>query len=167
MPSLNFTADTTELCKGCPSCYTDSGTFSISLPLPEEYCDALPSNADDLESLGSLYIDLDGADGGIVTLSLPLLWVKEQSALGYVECTGLTGNFVLGLPISQYYYLAYNMGNKTVSFVDLNLSAETENFIDGPELGGTGSTSTGYRLCLYQAFTTGILALVSCIYLWK
>ena len=78
----------------------------------------------------------------------------------------MSGNFVLGLPISQYYYLAFEMANKTVTFVDLELSDETENFIDGPELGGTGSTSEGYLL--YQAFTTGMFLLVSsCIYLWN
>jgi len=166
VPSLNFTYDTTELCQGCPACYTDSGTFYISLPLPEEYCTSLPSNPDELKSLGSLYIDLDGADGGNVTLSLPLLWVKEQAALGYVQCTGLSGSFVLGLPISQYYYLAFDMANETVTFVDLQLSNETENFIDGPELGGVASASAGYLL--YQVLTTGILVLAaSCIYLWE
>lgn len=166
VPGLNFTADTTELCQGCSSCFTDSGTWTISLPLSDEYC-TLPTNVEDLKSLGSLYIDLDGADGGNVTLSLPLLWVAEQAQLGYVECTGSSGTFVLGLPISQYYYLAYNMGNKTVTFVDLTLSDETENFIDGPELGGTASTMSSAEHPLYQALTTGILALVSCIYLWK
>jgi len=164
VPSLNFTYDTTELCQVCSNCYTDSGNSMIQLPLPEEYCSSLPTNPDELKALGSLYIDLDGADGGNVTLELPLLWVKEQSALlGHVECTGLSGNFVLGLPISQYYYLAFEMANKTVTFVNLTLSDETENFIDGPELGGAASTSAGYLL--YQAFTTGILVAASCIYL--
>jgi len=172
-PGLNMTQSTTELCQECasitdsgtwtisPKCYTDSGTSSIYLPLPEEFCNSLPSDADELRSLGSLYIDLDG---GASTLSLPLLWLKEQVALGYVECTETSGDFVLGLPISQYYYIAYDMGNKTVTFVDLELSDETESFIDGPELGGSG-LSAGYLLS--QAFTTGILVLTaSCIYLW-
>jgi len=59
------------------------------------------------------------------------------------------------------------MGDKTVTFVDLTLSDETENFIDGPELGGTASTMSGAGYLLYQAFTTGILVLASCIYLWQ
>ena len=92
--------------------------------------------------------------------------MKEQAALGYVKCTGLSGDFVLGLPISQYYYLAFDMANETVTFVDLQLSNETENFIDGPELGGVASASAGYLL--YQVLTTGILVLAaSCIYLWE
>ena len=138
------------------------------LPLPEEYCNSLPSDVDELKALGSLYIDLDGADGGIVTLELPLLWVAEQIALDHIRCVGESGSlsFILGLPISQYYYLAYDMGNETVTFVDLELSDETENFIDGPQLGGAASTSAGYLL--YQAFTTGMFLLVSsCIHLWK
>ena len=107
----------------------------------------------------------------------------EQLFLGRVLCTGISGSFVLGLPIFQYYYLAFDMGNETVTFVDLKLSNETElelsneteAYIEGPEkeleekekeLDGTASTSTGYHL--YQAFTTGIVVLAaSCIYLWK
>ena len=138
------------------------------LPLPEEFCNSITLNVDsvdELKSLGSLYIDLDGADRGNITLSLPLLWLVEQIALGHLQCTGTSGSFVLGLPISQYYYLVYNMGNNTVVFVDLELSNdnETESFIDS---GGTSSTSAGYLL--YQALTTSILVLTaSCIYLWN
>ena len=165
VPGLNFTLDTTELCKGCATCFTDSGNSLIQLPLPEEDCNSLPSNADELKALGSLFIDLDGADGENATLTLPILWLAEQIASGYVQCTGTSGDFVLGFPIFQYYYLAYNMGDETVTFVELELSNETKTFIEGPELGGAASTSAGYLL--YQAFTTGILALASCIYLWK
>ena len=167
VPGLNLTLDTTELCQECGNCITDTGASVIRLPLPEEDCNSLPSNADELKTLGSLYIDLDGTDGENVTLSLPLLWLKEQMQLGHVECAGLSGEFILGLPISQYYYLAYNMGDKTVTFVDLTLSDETENFIDGPELGGTASTMSSAGYLLYQAFTTGILVLASCIYWWQ
>lgn len=48
------------------------------------------------------------------------------------------------LPISQYYYLIYDMGNETVTFVDLQLPNETEMFIDGPELGRADDKSAGH-----------------------
>jgi len=163
VPGLNFTQSTTELCSTCPSCYTDSGISWIALPLSEEFCDSIPNNVDELKSLGSLYIDLDGVDGENVTLSLPLLWLVEQYLNGHVQCVGESGSFVLGFPIFQYYYLVYDMGNNTVIFVDLELSNETESFIDN---GGYASTSAGYLP--YQALTTGILVLVaSYIHLWK
>ena len=53
--------------------------------------------------------------------------------LGAVVCREISSS---GFPIFQYYYLAYNMGDSTVTFVDLQLSNETEAFINGPELGG-------------------------------
>ena len=166
VPGLNLTQSTTEKCgQDCSQgaqCITDSGNSYLQLPLSVEFCKSVPTNVDKLKSLGSLYIDLDG---GNVTLSLPLLWLWEQIALGHASCTGTSGSFVLGLPISQYYYLVYNMGNNTVVFVDLELSNdnETESFIDS---GGTSSTSAGYLL--YQALTASILVLTaSCIYLWN
>ena len=62
-----MTVDTTELCQGCPSCYTDTGDSWLELPLTEEFCNSIPTNVDILKSLGSLYIDLDGADGEDIT----------------------------------------------------------------------------------------------------
>jgi len=162
VPSLNFTQNTTELCSQCSNCFTDSGTSWIALPLSEEFCNSIPNNVDELKSLGSLYIDLLGTEGGNVTLTLPLLWLGEQYMNGKVNCVGESGSFILGFPIFQYYYLVYDMGNNTVVFVDLELSNETERFIDS---GGYAPTSAGYLL--YQALTTGILVLASCIYLWK
>jgi hypothetical protein len=163
VPGLNFTQSTTELCSECPNCYTDSGNSWIMLPLPEEFCDSIPNNVDELKSLGSLYMDLDGVNGENVTLALPLLWLVEQYLNGHVQCVGESGSFVLGFPIFQYYYLVFDMGNNTVIFVDLELSNETESFIDS---GGYASTSAGYLP--YQALTTSILVLTaSCIYLLK
>jgi hypothetical protein len=86
--------------------------------------------------MGSMLLDLEGFNGSTITLSLPLLWLKEQIYLQRVSCIGPSGSFVLGLPIYQYYYLVYDLGNNTVTFVDLQLSNETEAFISGPELGG-------------------------------
>ena len=162
VPGLNFTQSTTELCSKCPKCFTDSGISWIALPLSEDFCNSIPTNVDKLKSLGSLYIDLLGTGGGNVTLTLPLLWLVEQYVNGQVKCVGESGSFILGFPIFQYYYLVYDMGNNTVVFVDLELSNETESFIDS---GGYATTSAGYLR--YQAFTTGILVLTaSCIYSW-
>ena len=137
-------------------CFTDTGNSFLMLPLPEEFCNSITLNVDsvdELKSLGSLYIDLDGADGGNITLSLPLLWLVEQAAFSNLLCTGTSGSFTLGLPISQYYYLAYDMGNKTVTFVELELSNETEAFIDDLITINAGNL-------LYQVYTTSILVLV-------
>jgi len=49
-------------------------------------------------------------DTGASVIQLPLPEEDEQMQLGHVECTGLSGDFILGLPISQYYYLAYIWG---------------------------------------------------------
>ena len=92
--------------------------------------------------MGSMLLDIEGVNGATVTLALPLLWLKEQLGMKNVVCTGSTGDFILGFPIFQYYYLVYDMTKNRVTFVDLPLSNETEAFIDGPELGGLNS---GYR----------------------
>jgi hypothetical protein len=109
-----------------------------------------------LKELGSLLIDLEGVHGSTVTLSLPLLWVSEQIVLGNFICSGTSGKFILGFPIFQYYYLVYNMGNKTVTFVDLRLSNETEAFVYGPELGGTNKPRSGYLRSTSSLMTIGI-----------
>ena len=88
-------------------------------------------------------LDIEGVNGTNITLSLPLLWLAEQEALGRLICTGTTGNFILGFPIFQYYYLAYDMESNTITFVDLPQSDETKAFIDGTELGGTNESSSG------------------------
>jgi hypothetical protein len=163
VPGFNLTQSTVDLCKPTRNaqCLTDTGAMMIKLPLPQEFCDRLMSTVadeldelgadgdyigkntsidelvDELKELGSLFLDLTTADGkDDITLSFPLLWLAEQYYWGKVDCTGTTGQFVLGLPITQYYYTVYDMGNKTVSFVELNLSNEAEAFIYGPELGG-------------------------------
>jgi len=147
-----------------PNCFTDSGTSGIYLPLDESFCNDLTGNVSDLKEMGSLLLDLDGVNGSTITLSLPLLWLKEQIALGNVICTGTTGNFILGFPIYQFYYLVYNMGNNTITFVDLQLSNATEAFIDGPELGGTNAPSSGYHLSSSSLVTMGFL-LLACQYI--
>ena len=144
VPSLNMTQSGFDQCN-CDvynnslsgNCYTDSGWTWIHLPVPESQCDNLLNTPPNPE-LGSLLLDIEGVNGTTVTLSLPLLWLAEQTRLGYVKCTGITGDFILGFPIFQYYYLAYDMSDNTVAFVDLPLSDETKAFIDGPELGGLG-----------------------------
>jgi hypothetical protein len=113
----------------------------------------LRTNIGALKEMGLLLLDLDGVNGSTITLSLPLLWLTEQMVEGNVRCSpdGTAGNFILGMPIYQYYYLVYDMGNNTVTFVDLPPSNETEAFIDGPEYGGvlepstSSEPSTGYR----------------------
>ena len=60
-----------------------------------------------------MLLDIEGIDGETVTLSLPLLWLREQLEMGNVVCTGSTGNFLLGLPIFQYYYLAFDMADNS------------------------------------------------------
>lgn len=94
--------------------------------------------------MGSMLIDIEGVNGTTVTLSLPLIWLSEQYFFGNVVCTGTTGQFTLGFPIFQYYYLAYDMGSGTVTFVDLPQSNDTTAFIDGTELGGTNESSSGH-----------------------
>ncbi len=137
VPALNLTQSTVDLCEKIKGCFTDTGNSWLELPLPQEYCNALCTGVDELKEAGSLFIDLTAADGkDDITLSFPLLWLAEQFVLGHVECTGTTGRIVLGLPIHQYYYTVYDMGNDTISFVELNLSNETQAFLDGPELGG-------------------------------
>ena len=64
--------------------------------------------------------------------------------LGNVVCSGPGGNFILGFPIFQYYYVAYDMEENKIIFVDLQLSDETKAFIDGPELNSLFPPSTGY-----------------------
>jgi hypothetical protein len=122
VPGFNVAQSTVDLCKECQQCITDTGTSYILLPLPQDTCDRLMSTGvDELKELGSLFIDLTAADGkDDITLAFPLLWIREQYTLGYVVCTGTTGRFYLGLPITQYYYTVYDMGKNTVSFVELN-----------------------------------------------
>ena len=128
------------------NCFTDSGTSSIELPLPENQCDYwLSAPLATLKKLGSLLLDIEGVNGTNITLSLPLIWLAEQTEKKNVVCTGTTGNFVLGFPIFQYYYVAYVMADNTIAFVDLPLSDETKEFINGPEYGGVFPPSSGYH----------------------
>jgi len=147
VPGLNMTQSGFSQCNSCDNCYTDSGASMISLPLPESQCNGLKNTDNDtLKKMGSLLIDIEGVNGSTITLSLPLLWLKEQaeSELNTFVCSGTSGAFILGFPIFQYYYLAYYMGSKTITFVDLPLSNETEALINGPELGGINeSPSSG------------------------
>jgi len=162
VPSQNVTQSTTDLCtQACDKCITDSGANGIDLPLPKEFCNSLKTDDDE----GSMYLDLESSDGGI-TLSLPLPFLREQLALGYFICSGTSGSFILGPPIFQYYYQVFDMGSKTVTFVDL-VQPSNETAISEPAGGTAISTTdnTGHRL--YLIFTTGIVVLVSCINLWK
>ena len=142
IPRMNMTWTGFDQCKcdgNMAHCFTDSGASWISLPLPESQCDYLVNTTiDDLAELGSLLLDIEGVNGTTVTLSLPLLWLAEQIKLGYVQCTGVTGSFIVGFPIFQHYYLAYDMEHNTVAFVDLQLSDETKAYLYDypPELGG-------------------------------
>ena len=156
MPGLNMTQSGFSQCDKCGThCFTDSGTSSLYLPIPESQCnDLVNTKVDTLKILGSMLLDIEGANSSTVTLSLPLLWLVEQINLNRVRCSGASGDFILGFPIFQHYYLAYDMGSKTVTFVDLPLSNETEAFINGPELGGnkesssgTIEPSSGYHVC--------------------
>ena len=143
VPGFNLTQSTVDLCSQDAKCVTDTGNSNIYLPLPEDFCDRLGNTGvDELKEMGSLLIEVTAADGkDDITLSFPLLWLAEQYVLGRVKCTGPTGSFVLGLPMTQYYYTVYDMGKDTVSFVELNLSNETQAFID--ELGGVATATDG------------------------
>ena len=148
VPSLNMTETGFNQCNGCwpePSCYTDSGDSQISLPLTPKQCNDMTSGKAHVLRRESLLLDISGVNGTTITLSLPLLWLAEQIKLGYVTCTGPGGIFVLGFPIFQYYYVAYDMADNRVIFVDLQLSDETKAFIDGPELHSIFPSSAGYR----------------------
>ena len=150
-PKLNLTTsfNASSWCSGY-FCIFDTGYDQIMLPLPEEDCDAFVTqygnSVDKVNELKgeSLYIDLEGADGGTVTLEFSLFWLMEQLVEGKVICTD--GNFILGFPTFQYYYVVYNMGNRTLTFVDLQLSDAAEEFIE--EGGGLldSTTSSSFRL---------------------
>jgi len=140
VPALNMTQSGFGQCDKCSNayCFTDSGYSSMHLPLPASRCnDLVNTHVDILKNMGSLLLDIVGKHGNTITLSLPLLWLKEQYVAGSLVCSGTSGEFILGFPIFQYYYLAYDMKSNTVTFIDLPLSNETEAFINGPELGGT------------------------------
>ena len=148
VPSLNITQSGFDQCSKCnpqPNCYTDSGDFQISLPLTTKQCNDMLNGNSKVLGRESLLLDILGVNGTTITLSLPLLWLAEQIKLGNVECTGPGGIFVLGFPIFQYYYVAYDMADNKVIFVDLQLSDETKAFIDGPEVNSLFPPSTGYR----------------------
>ena len=100
VPSLNMTQSGFDQCSNeCGQCLTDSEISWLSLPLPQSFCDDLLMKTDfsELKESGSLLLDHEGVNGNNITLSLPLLWLVEQGALGYVRCSGLSGNFVLGV----------------------------------------------------------------------
>ena len=151
-PKLNLTKsfNASSWCSDY-ACVFDSGYDIIMLPLPEEDCDGFltqygnGNNADELKG-ESLHIDLLGADGGTVALDLPLIWLMEQLAERKVECTG--GDFLLGFPTFQYYYTVFNMGDNTVTFVDLQLSDAAEEFIKegGGLLSDDSTTSSSFSL---------------------
>ena len=148
VPSLNMTQSGFDQCNECQTqshCFTDSGASHIRLPLPKSQCDDMLNGNSNVLRRESLLLDILGVNGTTITLSLPLLWLAEQRMLGNVQCTGTTGDFILGFPIFQYYYIAYDMADNKVIFVDLQLSDETKAFIDGPELGGIEPPSTGYN----------------------
>jgi hypothetical protein len=155
MPGLNMTQSGFSQCNECVKCYTDSGTSWISLPLPQSQCnDLMNTKVDTLKILGSMLLDIEGANSSTVTLSLPLLWLVEQMNLNRVRCSGASGDFILGFPLFQYYYLTFDMGSKTITFVDLQLSNEIEAFLGGTKLGGnkesssgTIEPSSGYHVC--------------------
>jgi len=132
------------------------------LPLPEEDCETFVTqygnSADELKG-ESLYIDLEGANGGTVTLDLPLFWLMEQLVEGKVACTD--GNFFLGFPTFQYYYVVYNMGDRTLTFVDLQLSDAAEEFIEegGGLLDSTTSSSFGLLKTAGLGMMMGVLLL--------
>ena len=148
IPGMNMTWTGFNQCEcGIAHCYTDTGTSWISLPIPKSQCDYwLDEPLATLAELGSLLLDIEGVNGTTVTLSLPLVWLKIMLQLGNVKCTGITGDFILGFPIFQYYYLAYDMEDNTVTFVDLQLPDDFYEPLPVPEYGGSCSPrpSSGY-----------------------
>ena len=145
-------------------CIFDSGADQIMLPIPIEDCETFVTYAKSVDKEDelkgeSLYIDLEGADGGTVTLDLPLFWLIEQLVEGKVVCTD--GNFFLGFPTFQYYYVVYNMGDRTLTFVDLQLSDAAEEFLEegGGLLDSTTSSSFGLLKTAGLGVACGVLLL--------
>jgi hypothetical protein len=162
-PLLNLTLDyDASKCAKELSCFTDSGTSWLVLPIPNQYCESLKDGifSRDEQIHNSLYIYLESADGGTIKLSIPLIWLAEQYAEGWVLCSP-DESFILGLPIFQYYYLVYSYTNNTVTFVDLQLSDTDEDFIDGPSLGGM--KSSGYSMCYGGSILMRVILLCSAL----
>jgi len=167
VPGLNVTESGFDQCNTEGSCIADTGNSYLQLPLETSMCLNLQDlilnvTPPELEEIGSMLLDLEGVDGNTVTLSIPMIFFAEQLLSGRVICTNTTGDFALGFPIFQYYYLVHDMAGGTVTFVDLQLSNETEDFIEGPELGGFGSQAS-YNPTSTSVFlmTSGLLMLVS------
>ena len=59
-------------CASDGTCYTDSGSSFIKLPVEDEACGDLAKKVNDGDESGELLIDLESQDGGTFTLSLPL-----------------------------------------------------------------------------------------------
>jgi hypothetical protein len=57
------------------------------------------------------------------------------------------------------------MLNKTISFVELNLSNETKAFLDGPEFGGVFNSDTSVG-CYHQTIGLILLMFVMSVFLW-
>lgn len=115
IPALDFRHDYNEsFCDDDSSnCVTDSGNSQLQLPISEEMCKTF--NEEELSS--DLFIDIEGSGGNSVTLSFPLAFLADEG--DWVGCVGTNGAFALGMPVFQYYYLVYDMGNHEVAFVDL------------------------------------------------
>jgi len=151
VPSANLNVPFYDFCDdNNGNCITDTGNSFIFLPLPPEECLKFVTASE-----GSLFIDLEGVDGGVVTLELPIPFLlKEYQSGEWIRCTGGvndTRGFAIGMPIFQYYYLAHDMGNKTVTFVDLPTKSNDTNVDYPPTKFGTGvtvdspeDTSSGY-----------------------
>ena len=136
-----------DFCGGSRLCIQDSGASGLFLPIPQEYCNVTwqPSN-EDLD--GGLLIDLEGIDGTPITLTFPFSFIFNEINDGWVKCTGLDGNFVLGFPVYGYYYLAHDMAGNTLTFVDLPQNSETSGTEPG-RLFGVGAIAANLFALFY------------------
>eukprot|EP00580_Thalassiosira_gravida_P006710 CAMPEP_0201639264 /NCGR_PEP_ID=MMETSP0493-20130528/18861_1 /ASSEMBLY_ACC=CAM_ASM_000838 /TAXON_ID=420259 /ORGANISM="Thalassiosira gravida, Strain GMp14c1" /LENGTH=165 /DNA_ID=CAMNT_0048112595 /DNA_START=71 /DNA_END=564 /DNA_ORIENTATION=- len=153
---MNLSYDYKDYCDpSTPNCYTDSGTSGIWLPIDKSYCESL-LNATTEELEGDLLIDLEGdTDGETITLKFPLMWILEQAVNGRISFTDPeddSGRFVLGFPTFQHYYIVYDMGKATVTFVDIE-QKEYEDTISSGELGALET-----RVCAGDTYTAGAIS---------
>jgi len=99
------------------SCFVDTG--SPSLVLPPAVCrhiyDGLP-NPGDMVSL-HLFVNRSTSND-TVTLMLPLDFLVTEKSRGFVDCTPSEKMITLGMPIFQYYYIAFDATNSSITFVD-------------------------------------------------
>lgn len=107
----------------------------------------------------TLYIDLESNSGGTITLEFPLSFIVQQAQSGWIECTGTSGSFVLGMPTFRYYYLLYDMTTGQVTFVKMNSSTPPTTTTGGFDPNNPTNTSGARTGAFLSAVVAGLAAL--------